>query len=273
MAKSDYDQKRQERIARYRERAEKAKGRSKRAYDSHREIMDIIPLGQPILVGHHSETRHRRDLARSDNYMRKSFDESQKAEYWKEKALAAEMNTSISSDDPEALEQLREKLADLEAKRNEKKRIRAAFRKWKKSPDAGIDPSLKNFFEKFKDQKIWAGIDWEPVPAYSLQNLAGNIRRVRERIAELERLAKMDYKPIHISQVEIVPNKDENRVQIFFPGKPEETVRTDLKSNGFHWSPRNGCWQRQLSPWAVRIAVEIVGKHYQEKPEHSGGEK
>lgn len=29
-------------------------------------IGSLIPMGQPILVGHHSERRHRRDLARID---------------------------------------------------------------------------------------------------------------------------------------------------------------------------------------------------------------
>lgn len=32
-------------------------------------IMSAIPLGQPILVGHHSERRHRRDLERLDSHM------------------------------------------------------------------------------------------------------------------------------------------------------------------------------------------------------------
>jgi hypothetical protein len=36
-------------------------------------VAGIVP-GQPILVGHHSEGRHRRDLARSDRHMRASID-------------------------------------------------------------------------------------------------------------------------------------------------------------------------------------------------------
>jgi hypothetical protein len=40
----------------------------------------VIPFGQPILVGHHSEKRHRRDLARIDSGMSKGFEEGRKAD-------------------------------------------------------------------------------------------------------------------------------------------------------------------------------------------------
>lgn len=55
-----------ERASRLSERAKKhaAKGaQAKAAFDA---IHEHIPLGQPILVGHHSEKRHRRDLDRAN---------------------------------------------------------------------------------------------------------------------------------------------------------------------------------------------------------------
>ncbi len=39
----------------------------------------MIPMGQPILVGHHSEGRHRRDLERHDRDMRKAIEHGQNA--------------------------------------------------------------------------------------------------------------------------------------------------------------------------------------------------
>ncbi len=47
------------------------------------------------------------------------------------------------------------------------------------------------------------------------------------------------------------------RVQLFFEGKPEEDVRNILKGEAFKWSPKNGCWQRQLTDNA-RIATKRV---------------
>jgi hypothetical protein len=43
------------------------------------EIADGIPMGQPILRGHHSERGHRRDLKRMDGHQRKSIEAGEEA--------------------------------------------------------------------------------------------------------------------------------------------------------------------------------------------------
>lgn len=58
------------------ERADKAATRSQAARAASDRISDHIPFGQPILVGHHSEGRARRDAARIHASMRKSIDEA-----------------------------------------------------------------------------------------------------------------------------------------------------------------------------------------------------
>lgn len=45
--------------------------------------------------------------------------------------------------------------------------------------------------------------------------------------------------------IRIVNNRQEERVQIFFPGKPDEATRARLKAGAWNWSPRNGAWQRK----------------------------
>ena len=37
------------------------------------------------------------------------------------------------------------------------------------------------------------------------------------------------------------------RLQLFFDNKPEAEIRDILKKHGFKWSPKNSCWQRQLT--------------------------
>ena len=61
---------------------------------------------------------------------------------------------------------------------------------------------------------------------------------------------------------EIIENRELDRVQIKFSGIPSEDCRTDLKRNGFRWSPFYKVWQRKLTPQAVRVANEIVAKYY-----------
>jgi hypothetical protein len=52
-------------------------------------ISDGIPFGQPILVGHHSERRARRDVARMHAHMGRSRDMAVRAEYHSQRAEAA----------------------------------------------------------------------------------------------------------------------------------------------------------------------------------------
>lgn len=52
-------------------------------------IADNIPFGQPILIGHHSEGRARRDAERIQNGMRRTVSLWKQSEYWQERARAA----------------------------------------------------------------------------------------------------------------------------------------------------------------------------------------
>jgi hypothetical protein len=45
--------------------------------------------GQPILVGHHSEKRHRRDISRVDSWMHNACTMWNQSKYWKERAAGA----------------------------------------------------------------------------------------------------------------------------------------------------------------------------------------
>jgi hypothetical protein len=81
------------------ERAERFEGYSERreadgdaAHARVAAITDGIPLGQPILVGHHSERHARRDAKRIENGMRRAVKMWETAEYWQRRARAAVAN-------------------------------------------------------------------------------------------------------------------------------------------------------------------------------------
>ncbi len=59
------------------------------AKNSVKAIADNIPFGQPILVGHHSEKRARRDAQKIENGMRKAIKMWETSEYWKNRAAGA----------------------------------------------------------------------------------------------------------------------------------------------------------------------------------------
>lgn len=80
------------RVDRLEDRSAAAGARSDAAHERARAIGDNIPFGQPVLVGHHSERGHRRDIARMDAGMRRSLDESQRAGHLADRARGAERN-------------------------------------------------------------------------------------------------------------------------------------------------------------------------------------
>lgn len=58
--------------------------------------------------------------------------------------------------------------------------------------------------------------------------------------------------------ITVVTNYDLDRVQIIFPGKPEESVRKLLSGSGWKWSPTNKAWQRKLTGNAQHSAHQII---------------
>jgi hypothetical protein len=70
----------EDRADRHAARAERDAAEAAAQYATYERISGGIPLGQPILVGHHSEGRHRRDLARMDTAMGRSVAADRSAE-------------------------------------------------------------------------------------------------------------------------------------------------------------------------------------------------
>ena len=85
--------------------ANSAERKSTEYFNKSSDAVKHIPMGQPILVGHYSEKRHRRDLDNSWNALGKSVEFSDKAEAHESKAeyWAKKANT-INLSMPESIE-------------------------------------------------------------------------------------------------------------------------------------------------------------------------
>jgi hypothetical protein len=83
---ADRAEQRAERFAAY---SESRKADADRADKAVKAICEHIPLGQPILVGHHSEKRARKDAERIDSGMRRMVQMWETAEYWHRRAAGA----------------------------------------------------------------------------------------------------------------------------------------------------------------------------------------
>jgi hypothetical protein len=256
-----YEEKKAARIERMEARADRARQEAEnRSNAAHAAVADI-PFGQPVLVGHHSEKRHRAAIAKMERNMDKFCEALKKAEYWEDKARAAEANSAISSDDPDAIEKLTAKLDMLETQKARMKAINTAYVLYLKNAESlDVAELTEREKETVRNSKI------NPYQPYVFSNRNATIRQVKERIAKLTRqteraAANPEQVETSIGAVRIVDNLEINRCQVFFPDKPSEAVRKVLKGRGFRWSPSEGAWQRQCSNAATYGAVEAARLH------------
>jgi len=255
IGRKDYEERRESRIERLENRAAVARAESSTAYEAAHSIMKHIPHGQPILIGHHSERHHRRDLDRIDRNMRKSMKADEKASYYAARAEAAANNTAISSDDPEAVDKLQAKLEGLQAGQAMMKAINAYYRKHKTLDNCPeLTSELRQGIEHSWSKGWYVGI---PFPLYALSNNNAEINRIKKRLEALRKVDEMEHTEIEFDGGIIVTNEAINRVQIIFDNKPNEAVRRELKSWGFRWSPREGAWQAQRTPTYLQRAKRI----------------
>lgn len=251
---SAYLAKRQARVDRILAKADRREkdGQARLAAADHKA--SFIPFGQPILVGHHSEKRHRRDLEMIRRNTDKGFASLQEAKRLRAKALTVEENAAIFSDDPAATEKLEAKIERLEQRQALMKAVNTRIRAGASFQDLGFSE------EQEKDLTAPSRFGGMGFPGYKLTNNNANIRRLKARLQNLrKREEKEAPEETVINGARIVQNLDTNRVQMVFPGKPSEVMRNRLKKSGFRWSPFNGCWQRHLSDYAVQLAKELAG--------------
>lgn len=190
-----YRERREAKAARLREWAGKREVKAEAAYNGARQTADLIPLGQPVLLGHHSQRRHQRDLERIDAGYRRSFEHARKAEEMSRKAanIEAAAAHAIYSDDADAIERLEERIGELEAERDRIKAYNASCRKAAKTGGTG-DVSLLDEKQRANLASVARVAAFQigaggAYPRYALTNLGGNITRNRKRLEELRRRA------------------------------------------------------------------------------------
>lgn len=190
---STYRERRLAKAERLREWAGKREAKADAASAEARQRADAIPFGQPILVGHHSEGRDRRYRDGISRKFEQSFEHANKAKSMASKAdnIEAAAEAAIYSDDPDAIERLRERITDLEAQRDRIKRYNASCRKAAKTGGMGdlsiLDDHQRAEIATLAQVCAFQVRDGGGFPAYVTSNLSGQISRNRKRLEELER--------------------------------------------------------------------------------------
>ncbi|MEY8313198.1 hypothetical protein AALA61_14735 [Oscillospiraceae bacterium 42-9] len=165
-------------------------------------------------------------------------------------------NHAISSNDPQAIEKLTAKLESCQKRQEFMKSVNSFYRK---NGTAHGCPGVSEETAERMDEAVRTGYSWvtAPFPAYELSNNNAEIRRLKQRIGQLSYNQEVGYVGWEFEGGEAVANTDNNRLQLLFNEKPTEEQRTALKRNGFHWSPSEQAWQRQLNDKAIYAAGRL----------------
>lgn len=165
--------------------------------------------------------------------------------------------------DPHAKEMLEERLNNYKKTLELYKKLNAYWRKHKTFIGCtDLTPEkAEEYTEKTNDTLSRCAWISQPFPAYELTSLRDKIKRTTERLEELNRRQEAQENGSNNNETfeggEIVRNIELDRLQIIFNDIPDATIRTELKRNGFRWSPKNKAWQRQLTPNAERALKSL----------------
>ena len=255
----DYEEQQENRRDRMVNRAAAAQEESLATYSRAKDMASVIPFGQPILVGHHSEKRDRRYREKIHNTFGKAFNLQDKADHYSRKAESVGCG-GIASNDPEAIEKLKTKLEGLEKSQEIMKGVNKIIRAKKLSREEKIAEIVESgllsqaLAVEIMTPDCMGGIGFA---SYRLSNNNAEIRRTRKRIEELTRLRTSN--PIDFASDDFSIAIDNGRVRVEFTGgKPSEDTRTLLKSSGFKWSRYQGAWVRKATANGVAAARVLL---------------
>lgn len=221
-AEAEREERAADRAERFSDRADRAAGASTAAFAEARRIGSAIPFGQPVLVGHHSEKRHRAALDRIDSNMRKGFDEGNRAEHWAGRAEAAAHYEQHRKDPARTLRRLKQ-----------------------------LEATLRGL-EKLLAGESAFGTDWDITKPENVAELtrrhtetAGEITHWREVIAKAEAdgvklwsradFTKGDYARSRGRWYEVLRV---NRASVTVPGGPDIQPVIDRNTRAYSWDDR-----------------------------------
>lgn len=260
MPREDYYEKQAEKLERYQNLAEKKEAEGNALIARAHQMADQIPFGQPILVGHYSEKGDRNYRARINSTWDRGFETLKTAEHYERKVQSIESNRAISSDAPDAVDLLKAKLAKCVEFQEHAKTANKICRK-KVTDEEKIKLLIKSGLKEStaKECLVPDFCGRVGVPAYALTNNNGNMKRIKERITELEKAQTDKSTEYEIGNITITDSVEDNRIMITFPGVPDESIRARLKSDGFRWSPSSGAWQAYRSAaWKIPGIIRFL---------------
>lgn len=233
-----------------REWAAKRASKANAAFKAAHDLAEMIPFGQPILVGHHSEKHARADAKRIENGMRSGVESQRMAVRHERKAATIEsrLKRTIFSDDENAAENLQKRIADRERIVEGMKFVNKAHAKFIKT---GVMPEGVSDSEAEKIRNYKPAYSWEPhpYPPYALTNLRNQIAADRKRLAMVEQMANRAAAASQSDSGVLIEGNE--FVRVTFAEKPAREILGELKAAGFRWSGGGWIGYREQLPESV----------------------
>jgi hypothetical protein len=226
-------------------------------FESAHKLVENIPLGQPILVGHHSEKAARNLYKRVEQKSMGACESLNMAEHHESKAegIRRALDKNIFSDDENALDRLQERIAELEKKQAAMVAVNKICRN-KKIDQAEKEKQIRESVHGI-DERTMHEI-FNPVfthlppgfPSFSLSNNNANINRLKKRLVDVQCRQKRAEIAEKNGGVAITGN--ETYICVTFSEKPEYDIIRALKEAGFYWS--RGSWRGERAKLPESVA-------------------
>lgn len=192
-----------------------------------------------------SQPGHIPERARINRAMERGGMHQVEADKHRAKAAAtkAALESTIFSDDPDAIEQLEAKAKGLLESAERMKAVNAAFRKAKGADSAAKLAELVRAGTITQDEglsiaKSLGLAPWQKLPfaSHSLAYARANAKRCMDRIAFIQRKAKADEATAQAGGVLVSRSESSPYVSVRFSEYPGRAIVASLKAAGFHWS-------------------------------------
>jgi hypothetical protein len=188
---------------------------------------------------------------------------------YRQRALAAITKTlhpewrPIMSGDADAIERMEAKISAMRKIQDQMKAANAAIRKHQKAgPEAQVFALVAlGFSEKLARTVL------EPdccgrigFADFETKNNGAQIRAAEKRLAHLKQ-AHATPNAVQANEatgIRLEVSASENRVRIYFPGKPDEATRSRLKASGFRWAPTQGAWSGYHNHRTLSLGKELA---------------
>lgn len=228
-----YEEKQEAKRDKLQKRAANVRAEANAKFEAGTKALEAIPFGQPILIGHHSERSDRAYRGRAVSKIDKSFELFNKADQLESRADGIGTG-GISSDDPDAISKLDEKLL--------------------KAEEAHALMVERNLEARENGQE-------KPYRSFELTNSRARINSITKRIEQFQRSRQSaPMQPKEGNGWKMYEDEDDNRIVIKFTERPAPDVCKSLRSYGFLWSPSRGAWVRKVvnARFAIDRAYQIL---------------